>query len=222
MPANVAVERVPMFHVRNGNLVRESGPRKWTPVIAEPALAVDEIKRATPTEGLVYVYDVDGVEAGAPDHGFYQRLERAHVAAWIQPGCRNEGQVMDAFFAGAEALTLEPRFLDREDLLELAALMEGEAHLGFPFRGTQTVPDMRPAEVARLVVKSHCRGVVLDPVADAAPDRLSSFVRDLLALSVAVTISSARFPAAMDLAAAAGGSIRLLVPWRTPARTETS
>src|ERR1051325_8867731 len=99
---------LPLFLVRDGRLVERTGVRSWRPLVEAETdeAAMRRLRASVPPQELVYLFDVDGVEAGAANHEFYQKLERAHVPPWIDAGCRTAEDAMDAFFAGAEVLTV--------------------------------------------------------------------------------------------------------------------
>lgn len=170
---------VPLVHVRSGAVVRAAGPRRWDPLTRTEPEAVARIKGVAPPDGLVYVYDVDGVEAGAPSLDFYQRLERARVPLWLHTGCRTPEDAMDAFFAGAQALTIERRHMNDGAIRELAELAEGEIHLMLPFQGRAPRPDLRAFELQRFVQANGLSGIVLRPEPPCDGHALNAYAGDV-------------------------------------------
>lgn len=190
--------RVPLVFVRGQLLVRPAGPRRWTALVESPQQTVDRIRAMGPTEGYVYIYDVDGVEAGAPSHDLYQRLERAHVPLWLHLGCRTPEDAMDAFFAGAEALTIERRHMDDEALHELAELTEGEIHLMFAFQGRSLRPELRGFQLQRLVQEHRLSGIVFQPEASSDGHALNAYAGEVRRHGVTTSLFVAPGGSALD------------------------
>ncbi|MBI2077784.1 MAG: hypothetical protein HYT80_05345 [Euryarchaeota archaeon] len=180
---------VPMFALRGARLMA-GRPGAWSKTAVHGEAAVEAVVAVSRAERVPYVYDVGGVEAGAPQHEFYQRLERRGVHPWVEAGVRSPEDAMDAFFAGADALTLDLRLLRRATLLELAGLAEGELHLAVGFRGREAFPTLKPWELQRVVADTNATGVVVEP--DAAHDAhaLDAFARELESQRVAASLLS--------------------------------
>lgn len=189
----------PLFLLREGRLVREAGERDWRPVTRGPDESLDRI-RASKGEAAVYLYDVDGVEAHAPDVSFYQRLERLLVPMWIHAGCRTPEDAMDVYFAGAESLTVDLAAVGEPTFRELADLAEGELHVGLGMRGRKLVPDVRPFDLHRLAQDTGLSGVVLDPEPGVDLHHASSLMGELRRHGLPLTLLLRRAPEARRLA----------------------
>ncbi|HLE47518.1 MAG TPA: hypothetical protein VI818_04405 [Candidatus Thermoplasmatota archaeon] len=183
------VVEVPLFIVRSGRLIG-GRPRAWDRRGLEGEAAIEAIAAARKPDEMPYLFDADGVDAGAPQHEFYQRLERRGIHPWIEAGVRTPEDAMDAFFAGAEALTLDLRLLRRETLLELAGLAEGELHLGLGFVGRETVPAFRAWELQRVAHDTQASGVVLQPDAGADAHALAGFAKELQSQRIQASLLS--------------------------------
>jgi hypothetical protein len=199
----------PLFLVREGLVVDEDGPRSWAPRTTTASQSVAMIKAASTADVPAYVYDVDGVEAKAAQHSFYQKLEQAHVGPWIHPGCRTAEDAMDAFFAGAEAITVDVRHMPEETMTDLGEIAEGEIHLAAPVDGSGP----RPRELARLVGAHGMAGVVLMLEGATDPKRVDAVVAELASLGVARSLLSRR-PPGLDLSALVGRVDRWILPPR--------
>jgi hypothetical protein len=170
--------------VRDGQIVRPSGPRSWTPTTKSSDEAAQKIAAGGLDAPAPYIYDVDGVESRVAQFQFYQRLEQAHAAPWIHAGCRTPEDAMDTFFAGAEAITVELRHMPEDTIAELAGLAEGEIHLGAALDATMP----RPRELARIVQAHGLAGVVLQSAASDEARRLESAAMELRTLGVEATL----------------------------------
>ena len=206
-----------MFLVRNGQLVARTGPRSYRPLLSGSEDPIKTMKAALPPTELVYVWDVDGVEAGAANHDFYQRLERQRVAPWIDPGCRNPEDAMDAFFAGAEVLTVRVEHMSEEKLVDFADIAENEFHVAVPFPGTHPDAPITAWDLRRLVGELHAQGVVLEAAPGTDKDALVKFVKLVQAGGIEVTLLSTESVPWLRGVASENAVARLIEPWR-PAR----
>lgn len=161
---------LPLFVVRGGKLVRRTGPRSYEPLFgaSDPHKL---IKAAVPPAELVYIWDADGIEAGAANHEFYQKLERNRIAPWVDAGCRNPEDAMDAFFAGAEVLTVRVEHMDEAKLADFADMAEYEFHLALRFSTKHPDSPLTAWDMRRLVGELHAKGVILE--ASPTTDRTS-------------------------------------------------
>lgn len=204
-----------MFLIRDGKLVRRTGPREYR--VLEPATdPVKIVKSALPPEELVYIWDVDGVEAGAPNHEFYQRLERNRIPPWIDAGCRTPEDAMDAFFAGAEVLTVRLEHMSEAHLADFADLAEYEFHLSLPFSGAQPDVPLSAWDVRRLVGEMHAHGVVFEAGPGTDPRAYARFVDLVQNGGIDMSfLSTEHLPWLRDLAQERGAK-RVIEPWRPP------
>jgi uncharacterized protein related to proFAR isomerase len=150
---------LPLFLIQDGKLVRRSGLRTFEPIDRGIDDTLKVMKAAVPPDELVYVWDVDGIQAGAANHEFYQKLERKRIPPWIDAGCRNAEDAMDAFFAGAEVLTVRVEHMDEAKLSDFAEIAEGEFHLGVGFSTRHPDAPITAWDVQRLVGEFHAQGV---------------------------------------------------------------
>lgn len=151
---------VPRVDVRRGELVRPTGPRAWESWAGREGGAAAAQLLYEKHQSL-YVWDVDGNEFGEANLDFYQRLERAHVFPWVDAGCRNPEDVMDVFFAGSEAVTIQLRHMGGEALREVAAMAEADLYVGVGVERGELERRMRPRELIELVRAIDATGVVL-------------------------------------------------------------
>ncbi len=191
---------LPLFLVRGGKLVRRTGPRAYEPLFgaSDPFKL---IKAAVPPAELVYLWDVDGVEAGAANHEFYQKIERNRISPWVDAGCRNPEDAMDAFFAGAEVLTVRLGHMDESKLTDFADIAEYEFHLALKFSSTHPDSPLTAWDVRRLVGELHAQGVVLE--ASPTTDRASftKFIRLVQTGGIEVSVlSTEKIPWLLDVA----------------------
>jgi hypothetical protein len=211
----VAVSELPLFMVRSGKLVRRTGPRSYALLEGAPD-PIATIKSAIPPDEVVYVWDVDGVEAGAPNHEFYQRLERQRVAPWIDPGCRNSEDAMDAFFAGAEILTVRLERMDEAKLADFAEIAEYEFHLALRFSGPHPDSPLTAWDIRRLVGELHAKGVVLEAAATTDRAAFSKFIDLVHSGGIEVTLLATEDVAWLSDVAQEKVVARLVRPWRAP------
>lgn len=212
----MAAAQIPLFLVRGGRLVRSTGPRAWQPIEHGPPDALRILRSAAPKDGLVYLWDVDGVASGAANHEFYQRLERERIFAWIDAGCRDAEDAMDAFFAGAEALTVRLDRMTPDRLRDFADIAEGEFHIGVRFPGADPDSSVPGMELRRLVGDLGANGIVLE--AESGTDRLAfqRFGRLLTDGGVPLTVLSTEPLAWLPAAAAETAATRIVSPWGPP------
>lgn len=194
------VERVPLFLLREGRLVAQAGPRQWTPLTRNPEESAKRIKEASGPDAPVYLLDVDGVEAHAPDVSFYQRLERLGVRMWLHPGCRTAEDAMDAFFAGGDTLTVDHSAVGEAGLRELAAIAEGDLHLGLRFRGKGLDPPLRAFDLKRLAGETGIAGIVVDLEAGSDAHQAAATLAELRrhGLPVTVLVREGAAPAGLE------------------------
>ena len=192
--------------------MRRTGPRSYDPLegASDPAKT---IKSALPPEELVYLWDVDGVEAGAANHEFYQKLERQRVSPWVDAGCRNPEDAMDAFFAGAEVLTVRFGHMDESQLSDFADLAEYEFHVALAFSTTHPDVPLTAWDVRRLVGELHAQGAVIEATSTTDPAAFGKFVKLVNSGGVEVTALSTESLAWLKDVAKESGAARLVTPW---------
>lgn len=191
---------LPLFLVRGQKLVRRTGPRSYEPLVgASDPYKV--IKAAVPPAELVYLWDVDGVEAGAANHEFYQRLERNRISPWVDAGCRNPEDAMDAFFAGAEVLTVRVEHMDEAKLADFADIAEYEFHLALRFSGKHPDSPLTAWDMRRLVGELHAQGVILEASPTTDRNAFAKFVTLVRNGGIEVSVlSTETVPWLMDVA----------------------
>jgi hypothetical protein len=174
------MDKVPRVFARSGVRVWPEAPHRWNPVKERDGGLVGEARRLFKAHGHVYIVDVGGLENGEADWEFIQQLERKQVFPWLESGARRVEDVMDAFFAGAERVTVAMGSLKPEAVKEVTEMAEGEVFLGVGLEPRGLLHGMRPLELAQLASSLGVQGVVLqarEPVEGGAFDRAAFEVR---------------------------------------------
>ena len=211
----MGLSELPLFLVRGGKLVRRTGPRSYVPLEAG-AEPLKTMKSAIPPEEVLYVWDVDGVEAGAANHEFYQKLERQRIAPWIDAGCRNAEDAMDAFFAGAEVLTVRLEHMDESKMMDFADIAEYDFHIALRFSGEHPDSPLTAWDIRRLVGELHAQGAVLEASTTTNRREFTRFAQLVQSGGIDVSLlSTEHVPWLLD-AAKELGVVRIIRPWEAP------
>jgi hypothetical protein len=152
--------RVPLLFVQNGQLVVPDGEGGWKPA-AERGQESAHARKLQEAHERVYLYDLDAQFAGTAPLDFYQRLERDRVHPWLDVGARKPEDVMDAFFAGAEALTIQLRHMPPELMEEVGEMAEADFYVGLTVDRAGVEKGLRPRDVVQLAQRVAATGVVL-------------------------------------------------------------
>jgi len=76
-------------------------------------------------EQILYIYDLDGIEKDKPNLCTFQRLTKAHKI-WVDSGPRDLGDIVDAFLAGANAITIRKRLFPKIDISKVREISENK------------------------------------------------------------------------------------------------
>lgn len=213
--APLTIAEIPLFLVREGHIVRNVGHRRWEPIAKDHDEAAKILRAAVPPQELLYLWDIDGVDAGAANHEFFQRLERHHVPMWIDAGCRNPEDAMDAFFAGAEVLTIRVESMQQEQLADFADLAEGEFHLSVRIPVDAPEVPLTAGDLRTLVGELHANGVIVEALGTSRPAAVAKFARLITDGGVDVSLLSTERLAWLPKAAADSGAVRIIRPGAT-------
>ncbi|PKK81290.1 MAG: hypothetical protein CVT47_03195 [Thermoplasmata archaeon HGW-Thermoplasmata-2] len=124
------MEVIPIIHVKGGKVV--SAQRNPVCTVRE---ALEKLKKYK----MLYLVDVDGIESSQPDFELLANLAKRHI--WYDGGARNIDDVMDAFVAGAERVTVRSSLFEGE-LSEIAGDVE-DTYIGIEHRGNSgKLPDI--------------------------------------------------------------------------------
>lgn len=156
---------VPLLHVQRGHFVAPDGAGGWKPAF-EPAKEIDHARRLFEAADSLYVIDLDSQAAGVANLDFYQTLERKRVFPWLDVGARKVEDVMDAFFAGAESITVQLRHMPPDDLEEVGGLAEADFYVGVTMERNNLEKGLRPADLVGLAERVAATGIVLYEGAD--------------------------------------------------------
>lgn len=152
--------QIPLLYVHRGEFVQPDGAGGWKPW-GDEKTATERARKLYTEHESVYVFDVDAQLAGKANLGFYQSLEKRHVFPWVDVGARKPEDVMDAFFAGAESITIQLRHMPPELLEEVGDLSEADFYLGFNVEGRGLERGLKAQDIAGLVERAGATGVVL-------------------------------------------------------------
>ena len=83
-------------------------------------------------EQILYIYDLDGIEKDKPNLCTIQRLSKTREI-WIDSGPRNLGDIVDVFFAGANAITIRKRLFPKIDISKIREISENKVFADIDF-----------------------------------------------------------------------------------------
>ncbi len=156
----VAPRRLPLIFVEKERFWAADANKGLAP-LGPTETARERLRKLFVDHGGLYLLDLDGQAAGAPNLELYQALERFRVFPWVDAGFRKSEDVMDTLFAGAESVTLQPRHMSDADLVDAAALCEADLYLGFNVEERGLERRLRPHDVIELAQRLEATGVVL-------------------------------------------------------------
>jgi uncharacterized protein related to proFAR isomerase len=116
------MEVIPIIHVKN---------RKVVSVGRTPICTVKEALEKLRKYKMVYLVDLDGIENNEHDFELLSQVAKKHI--WYDGGARNPDDVMDAFIAGAERVTVRSEIFEGE-LSDIAGDVE-DTYVGIEYRG---------------------------------------------------------------------------------------
>lgn len=151
---------VPLGYVRGGRLVTPDPEGGWRKD-GTPESDTDRVAELFRKHEHVYLVDLDGQKSGVANLEFYQRLERRQVSPWVDGGCRKPEDAMDLLFAGAEALTIQPRHMPPKAVAEVRDLAEADLHLGYTIEARGLEQRLAPRDALDLARRLDAKGVVL-------------------------------------------------------------
>ena len=83
-------------------------------------------------EQILYIYDLDGIEKDKPNLCTIQRLSKTREI-WMDSGPRNLGDIVDVFFAGANAITIRKRLFPEIDISKIRDISENKVFADIDF-----------------------------------------------------------------------------------------
>lgn len=150
---------VPLVYVKDGRPVRAGPGGRW--VAAARDDGVGWVAKLFEASKAVYVYDLDGQTAGAANLPFLQSLEKRQVFPWVDAAPRSPEDAMDILFAGAEALTIQPKRMGDEHLADLVGLADADLHVAFSTGVHGIDGGVRPRDAVELAQRLGAKGIVL-------------------------------------------------------------
>lgn len=156
---------VPLLYVQKGRFVVPDGAGGWRP--GPDGSDVERARKLFAAHDALYVFDLDAQTSGASNVEFYQTLEKRHVFPWLDVGARRPEDVMDAFFAGAEAITVQLRHMPPDLLEEVGGMAEADFHVGLTLERGGLEKGLAVRDVEELVGRVGATGVVLYEGVDA-------------------------------------------------------
>jgi hypothetical protein len=156
----VPPRRVPLLYVQDGRFVQPDGSGGWRPW-GEGDAALERARKLYAERESLYVFDLDAQLSGTANLEFYQSLEKKRVFPWVDVGARKTEDVMDAFFAGAEAITIQLRHMPPEMLEDVGDLAEADFYVGFAAEPRGIEKGLRAQDLVDLVGRVGATGVVL-------------------------------------------------------------
>lgn len=83
-------------------------------------------------ERILYIYDIDGIEKDKPNLCTFQRLSKTREI-WVDTGPRDLGDIVDAFFAGANAITIRKHLFPKIDISKIREISENKIFASIDF-----------------------------------------------------------------------------------------
>jgi hypothetical protein len=83
-------------------------------------------------EQILYIHDLDGIEKDKPNLCTFQRLSKTREI-WVDSGPRNLGDIVDVFFAGANAITIRKFLFPKVDISKIRELSENKVFADIDF-----------------------------------------------------------------------------------------
>jgi len=87
----------------------------------------DKIFNQLKEEDLIYILDLDGLEKDKPNLCTFQRLSKKYKL-WLDYGPRTHGDVVDAFMAGAERVTIRNKLGPKINIIKLREITENQIY----------------------------------------------------------------------------------------------
>lgn len=116
------MEVIPIIHVKSRHVV--SAGRAPICTVKD---ALEKLKKYK----MIYLVDLDGIECNEHDFELLSKIANSHI--WYDGGARNSDDIMDAFVAGAERVTVRSGIF-KERLSDIAGDLE-ETYVGIEYRG---------------------------------------------------------------------------------------
>jgi uncharacterized protein related to proFAR isomerase len=92
----------------------------------------EELLEKISEEQMVYIYDLDGIERDKPNLCTFQRLSKTQDI-WVDSGPRTLGDIVDAFLAGAKAITVRKVLFPKIDLSKVREISENKIFSSIDF-----------------------------------------------------------------------------------------
>ena len=102
-------------------------------------------------EDLLYIIDLDGIEKDKPNLCHYQKLSKKYQL-WIDNAPRTLGDVVDAFLAGGERVTIRKTFYPQVNLENIREITENKIYANIEmYKNTELYDDTFFTDVDGLV-----------------------------------------------------------------------
>jgi len=85
---------------------------------------------------IIYILDHDGIKKNKPNLCTFQKVSKNHYI-WVDTGPRNIGDVVDAFMAGATAITIREELFKKLDVASIREITENSIYLNIDFEKPQ-------------------------------------------------------------------------------------
>ena len=104
--------------------------------IDEKTSLVDDLLKEFNEEQIIYILDYDGINKNKPNLCTFQRVTKNHPI-WVDTGPRNLGDVVDAFMAGATAITIRESLFKKLNMPSIREITENKIYLNIDFDNPQ-------------------------------------------------------------------------------------
>ncbi len=86
----------------------------------------------------IYILDNDGIEKDKPNLCTFQR-KSSNYELWVDYGPRNLGDVVDAFMAGAERVTIRPSLWPNLNISDIREISENKVYVNIDIERVQKI-----------------------------------------------------------------------------------
>jgi uncharacterized protein related to proFAR isomerase len=92
----------------------------------------EELLEKISDDQILYIYDLDGIGRDKPNLCTFQRLSKTQDI-WVDSGPRDLGDIVDAFLAGAKAITVRKTLFPKIDLSKVREISENKVFSSIDF-----------------------------------------------------------------------------------------
>ena len=108
-------------------------------------------------EQIIYLLDIDGIERNKPNLCTYQRLSK-NFQIWVDGSPRNIGDVVDAFMAGAESITLRTETWPSINIENIREISDNKVFINIEKEGVGFLPSYNADGLVNFNTKEEVEG----------------------------------------------------------------